>query len=206
MSFNPMMGYAVMKIRDLLPKAPTVIELGSQTLTLQVDDQPQISTVPEFYSHLGFRKYDAIDFDGKGTINKDLNLLLNPKKKYDLVTNNGTGEHIFNQAAVFENCHDLCRAGGLMLHVLPWINWRNHGFYNFHPLLFHDLALDNNYEIVEMFAGDRDANLMVGFSVTEQMTPEPVDRDVVIVAVLKKLKKAKFVYPTQTRSRERRAT
>jgi hypothetical protein len=67
------------------------------------------------------------------------------------VTNNGTGEHLFNQAAVFENCHNLCEAGGVMLHQLPFSGWWNHGFFCIQPVLFVDLARANDYEI--LFAG-----------------------------------------------------
>ena len=79
MTFNPMMGYAVVRFRDLLPKAPSVIELGSQTLTIRVSGHPKITTVPEFYEHLGFERYDSIDFNGKGTILDDLNTTSTPK-------------------------------------------------------------------------------------------------------------------------------
>ncbi len=200
-----MMVYAVVKFRDLLSKAPSVVELGSQTLTIGVVGHPEITTVPEFYEYLGFASYDSIDFNGKGTILGDLNTLLHPKTTYDLVTNNGTGEHIFNQAAVFQNCHDLCKAGGVMLHVLPWVNWNNHGFYNFHPVLFHDLAFHNDYEIIEIFAGDRDGNQMMGFSITQQMDPEPIDRNVLVVAALKKRNNSEFVHPIQTVYRDTQA-
>ena len=85
-----------------------------------------------------------------------------------------------------------------MLHVLPWVNWNNHGFYNFHPVLFHDLAFHNDYEIIEIFAGDRDGNQMKGFSITQQMDPEPIDRNVLVIAALKKRNDVEFVYPVQT--------
>ena len=87
MSFNPMMGSTIARIRKLLPQIPTVIELGSQTLKLQVKDQPDIQAVPEFYS------YDSIDFNNQETINRDLNKQIELDQTYDLVTNNGTGEH-----------------------------------------------------------------------------------------------------------------
>lgn len=57
---------------------------------------------------------------------------------------------MFNQFAVFKNMHDLTRPGGLMLFVLPFYNWLNHGFYNFNPVLFVDLAAANRYEMVRL--------------------------------------------------------
>jgi len=36
--------------------------------------------------------------------------------RFQLVTNNGTGEHVFNQDAIYRNVHQLTVPGGLMLH------------------------------------------------------------------------------------------
>ena len=41
--------------------------------------------------------------------------------------------------------HTLCKVGGVMLHVLPFVNYLNHGFFSFNPILFHDLAAANSY-------------------------------------------------------------
>lgn len=108
-----------------------------------------------YYKALGFSSYDAIDVNSVyGSMIMDLNVDLRERygfnKTYDLVTNNGTGEHIFNQYTVFKNAHDLTKVGGVMLFVLPFYNWMNHGFFNFNPLLFADLAAANGYEIVRM--------------------------------------------------------
>ena len=84
----------------------------------------------------------------------DLNVSLRDEYKftetYDLVTNNGTGEHIFNQYMVFKNSHELTKTGGIQLFVLPFYNWMNHGFFNFNPLMFTDLAGANGYELVRL--------------------------------------------------------
>ena len=45
----------------------------------------------------------------------------------DLVINNGTGEHVFNQHALFLNFHNLTKINGIMLNILPFIDWINHG-------------------------------------------------------------------------------
>ena len=215
MTFNPCSGYSVIRIRPRLPEKPTVIELGSQTMSFSIGSEPQIKTVEQFYENLGFTKYDSIDFDGFATIHHDLNWLYktSAKKKfeYDLVTNNGTGEHIFCQASVFENMHNFCKVGGIMLHILPWINWMNHGFYNFHPVLFHDLATDNNYEVADMFASDRDANLfdipgIEEYARGDLLKDHVVDRHIFVVAALKKRSDEAFVMPTQTKYRNSRKT
>jgi hypothetical protein len=83
-------------------------------------------------------------------LNRDIATHYGFTETFDLVTNNGTGEHVFNQGAVFGNAHALCRVGGLMLHVLPFVNYLNHGFFSFNPILFHDLAAVNRYDIVRL--------------------------------------------------------
>jgi SAM-dependent methyltransferase len=73
------------------------------------------------------------------------------KEQFDLVTNNGTGEHIFDQRVVFENMHNLCKVGGIMLCVLPFAPWINHGFYNFNPNVFRDIVAANGYHFELMW-------------------------------------------------------
>ena len=198
--FNNLAGQAVLRIRKALPDKPTVIEFGSQTLGFRIKDWPEVNTVPGFYRQLGFEKYEAIDLDGNGTIKENLNNLVfeKHKTKYDLVTNNGTGEHIFDAAAVFINAHELCNVGGVMLHVMPWINWQNHGFYNFNPILFSDMEKANAYEILMIYAGDRDGNIThQEIPDSEIKKPEPTDKNIAIVVALRKTKDGMFNVPQQ---------
>lgn len=53
-------------------------------------------------------------------LNKDLVAEYNFRETYSLVTNNGTGEHAFNQDGIYRNAHQLTRVGGLMLHAMPF--------------------------------------------------------------------------------------
>ncbi len=120
-----------------------------------------------YYRALGFTRHDAIDVNGRyGSLvmdlNQDLRRTYGFARTFDLVTNNGTGEHVFDQRAVFENVHALAKPGGVMLHVLPFFNWLNHGFYAFSPLLFLDLAAANGYEILRLsLAGNRGREVTV---------------------------------------------
>ena len=125
MTFNPLMTKAVSGLMPFFEatNSHSVIELGSQTLTVGFKERPDIETAEQFYKALGFERYEAIDTDGTGTMNLDLNEVIFSTDKYGLVTNNGTGEHVFNQAALLETMHNLCEPGGLMLHVMPWINF-----------------------------------------------------------------------------------
>ena len=200
MTYNPAIGKAVQRLRKHLPETPNVVELGSQTLTFKIPNH-DLKTPADFYALLGFREYDSIDTDGKGTISADLNAVLTLKQR-DLVTNNGTGEHIFNQAAVFETMHNLCKPGGIMLHVLPWINWRNHGFYNFHPILFYDLAHENGYELIECSRCDRNGEGLENVGFEEMKKPDATDVNWFVVAALKKTSAAPFKVPTQRKYRK----
>jgi hypothetical protein len=122
----------------------------------------------DYYRALGFAEYRAVDVNERyGSLvmdlNQDVSAAYGFSEAFDLVTNNGTGEHIFNQHAVFLNSHNLCGPGGVMLHCLPFFNWLNHGFYNFNPLLFVDLAAANEYELLRLsVASNRGAEIGAG--------------------------------------------
>lgn len=181
--------------------------------------QGQVSS-EEFYKQLGWSGYTSLDISDKwGSLPTDLNW--EPGERdghstllgiFDLVTNNGTGEHIFNQASVFEWMHKLCAVNGVMVHVLPWTGYVNHGFYSYHPVLFRDLAGANGYEILGMYAGERDGTMRQlddwGYHhpkpFKEPVTPVETtirafgDRaNVFVVAILKKTVDGMFAYPTQ---------
>ena len=60
--------------------------------------------------------------------------IVNPKYigKFNIVTNFGTSEHVKNQEQCFANIHNLCCAGGVMIHTVPMKNhWRGHGLYKY---------------------------------------------------------------------------
>ena len=95
-----------------------------------------------------FKTYKAIDLHGTiFSIEKDLNYPYFENTKYDVVTNFGTTEHIFNQYEVFKTIHNLVKPNGFMLHFLPYQGAYNHGFYNYNPTIFFDLGKANNYII-----------------------------------------------------------
>jgi SAM-dependent methyltransferase len=108
-----------------------------------------------FCTAIGYSSYACIDVNDRyGALQMDLNESLAGKygfhEQYDVVTNNGTGEHVFDQASVFRNMHALAKSDGIFLHVLPFHNYTNHGFYNFQPVLFYDLAHANGYELLRL--------------------------------------------------------
>jgi hypothetical protein len=168
--FNP---FAARCVERLVAGGLTgrVVEFGNQRFGARgvIHGDGHIKTTEEFYKWLGFKEYVALDVNtDMGAAIVDLNEPIlftedrrlsegkDPFGQFDLVTNNGTGEHIFDQAMVFKNAHYLCLRGGVMLHVLPFSPWINHGFYNFNPILFRDLAAANGYELLSIVIDNRD--------------------------------------------------
>jgi SAM-dependent methyltransferase len=168
MTFNPLAAQAVYALGSAQRGA--VCELGNQRFTVTEDVLRRIympkapSSTEEFYRWLEWEPYVALDVNtDMGAKVVDLNKPIQGRHydlmgRFDLVTNNGTGEHIFNQDAVFQNVHDLAKVGGAMLHILPMSPWVNHGFYNYNPVLFRDLAVANGYEWLFLWLSDRWGN------------------------------------------------
>jgi hypothetical protein len=103
-----------------------------------------------FYSIFGGHSYRSLDLsDPRADYAHDLSYPLPDIGKYDVVTNFGTTEHVFNIGQSFENIHNLLNVGGLQLHTLPAYGYIDHGFYNIHPCAYLDMAKANEYEIVD---------------------------------------------------------
>jgi len=144
MTFHPLMQKIVTEL-----KFESVCEFGGHRFRALGD----YKSTKDYYAALGCEDYVALDVNDEhdATI-ADLNAPVDLGRTFDLVTNSGTGEHIFNQYAVFKNAHDLSHQ--YMLHVLPFSPWINHGFFNYNPILFRDLALANSYNAT-VGIGDR---------------------------------------------------
>jgi hypothetical protein len=100
------------------------------------------------------REYSAIDPGSPGSrFQFDLNLPVPIEEKFDLVLNFGTAEHIFNVYQFFKTAHDRTETGGVMMHTAPFNGWPDHGFFNFQPTFFFDLARANRYEILSFVCG-----------------------------------------------------
>jgi len=106
------------------------------------------------YEWLGIKEYESIDSDGKWNakvfdLNKVLKKEYNYTKQFDLTTNIGTSEHIFNQLSFFKNMHDLTKEDGYMFHVIPFRCELNHCLYMYTPIFFNSLIKDNNYKVIK---------------------------------------------------------
>src|SRR5437667_2867193 len=128
---------------NILPHNFSVLELGSQDFAPDYEtahralreefgftDPSAILRPEQLYSRLGSNRYESIDLNGQNDAHRfDLNFNLSEKYgftgQYDLVTNHGTTEHLFNQAIAFENIHKLTAPGGVMVHMLPFQGYQN---------------------------------------------------------------------------------
>jgi hypothetical protein len=140
-------------IRELpLPKNFSVCELGDQWITHCAPHR----LARELYEELGCSRYVSLDGNGRGTHTVDLNRKLGEYNLgvFDLVTDFGTGEHVFNQAQVWKSVHELTKRGGYIVWDRPVQGYTDHGFYNTHECLFRDLAAANGYEIVKLLHAD----------------------------------------------------
>lgn len=135
------------------------------------DEIPRPKGIPAFYRLFGIRYYRCTDLlDSRVDWINDFNKHVMLNEEFDVATNFGTAEHVFNIGQLFHSMHDAVRPGGIMLHVLPAFGDIDHGFYNIHPTLYFDMAAANNYTIEDFFYGDR-------WDVRNKMLEDDLDRD-----------------------------
>jgi len=142
----------------------------------------------------------------------DLNLNLAQEygfnKQYDLVTDIGVSEHLFDQAMFFKNAHQLTKVGGLMLFVLPFLGYTNHGFVNYQPCLIEDLVCANSYKLMQFYVAERSHLL---FDLKSEVWPKTFSSlftcvmseggkgNLLLVAVVRKDYDQEFTLPVQGR-------
>jgi len=190
--------YVDLAEHDLL-HVGSICELGSQDLVPEGFDIYRIARLLWGLGHefrplpsgssralmeaLGFY-YDCIDKDGRhGALTLDLNsaIAADVGLEFDLVTNHGTTEHVFDQANCFRLMHYLTRPGGLMIHIVPRrglyqggseCGYGAHGLYLYATGFFADLAHANGYEVVRDYEwSDNAGGLSV--AVLRRMTSAP---------------------------------
>lgn len=160
MTFNPAAAQSILQILEQieLPDRDLAIDFGSQRYTAQ--RVFEANSTRDFYIRNNFKNYITYDVnDAEFNIIYDINEVMVDPPQASLVTNIGTGEHIFDQCSVFTNMHNLCKVGGVMFFHLPFTPWLNHGFYNFNPILFPALAYANKYNMLMLHIGDREGRI-----------------------------------------------
>lgn len=161
--------------RGFFGNIKSVIDMGSQEIRLPLDDFEELvrmagtpkynrknfvslahfpgyipcSSKP-FYEMLGAEKYSCIDLSGDyGAIQLDLNMPLEDRSlydQYDLVTDYGNNEHVFNTAEAYRTMHRLCKRQGIM--AIIQVVYKGNGYYAYDPSFFEGLAATNDYRIL----------------------------------------------------------
>jgi hypothetical protein len=119
---------------------------------------------------LDYRRIVAIDLHGTpAALKVDLNYPVAVEEQFEVLINSGTGEHVFNVFQFFKTCHEVTRPGGIMFHSMPFCGWVEHGFYNFNPTFYWDLAAANGYRVVAMIYTEFDPVRMVQLAGREKI-------------------------------------
>jgi len=212
MGINAEMVRIVLELRrDGIAKGGSVLEFGAQDLCAapdvvefifgehgRRDIAEPVLTARSLYTNAGYQRHISIDAIGQDgalvyDLNKDLVADYGFTDRFDLVTNLGTAEHCFNQFQFFKNIHDTCRAGGLMIHAAPCAGNVNHGFFNYQPRFFADLAAANGYEMLRMaFTVDYNSKL---FRYDPEVFRKYDSRDLLLYVVLRKAGDTPFQTP-----------
>jgi hypothetical protein len=100
-----------------------------------------------FYA-LGAKQADSMDYsdyEGASVIH-DLNKPIPDsfKKKYSVIVDGGTIEHVFNFPVAIKNCMEMLKVGGHYIGITPANNSCGHGFYQFSPELYYTVFNESN--------------------------------------------------------------
>lgn len=212
--------------RGLLPQDCRLLEFGeaettidvAQAIPLLVAEGPRraallAETVPDGMSEVyadakriykalfDFRSYNAIDLlpPNDYRLQQDLNLPFDLGTRFDVCINNGTSEHVFNQANCYKAIHDHTAPGGVMIHWTTCLGWVDHGLYNVQPGFFYDMATANGYEVLlAVLSSDSVMMPMIPGQITSEfVAAHPDIQDSLACAVLRKTTDEPFRFPLQ---------
>ncbi len=149
----------------------------------------------------GYASYHAVDLlpPSEHRYQRNLNEPFDLGRQFDVCINNGTTEHVFNQANVYKAFHDHTRRGGIMVHWTPCIGWVNHGLFHVQPGFFYDLARANQYTVLlGCLATAKNLFDLNPAGVNEEtFSAHPDLRNALACAVLRKESDTPFRYPLQ---------
>jgi SAM-dependent methyltransferase len=148
----------------------------------------------------GCGDYQAVDLGARDpSYRVDLNYPFDLGREFDVVVNNGTSEHIFNQANVFQMMHNHVKPGGLLVHYTPCLGWTDHGFYNVQPMFFYDIARANSYKVVScaLVGHTKTLPLVPGEYKASQLAATKGLENSLMCACLQRVSSEPFRYPMQ---------
>src|SRR6516165_7953281 len=112
----------------------SVFEFGPQDITPGLYPNRAV----DIYNAYGATSYCAADIADQraNCIKQDFNDIFDLPDHFDIVTDFGTFEHVFNVGHAFHSMHNITKPNVLILHVLPAFCNINHGFFNIHPMTY----------------------------------------------------------------------
>ena len=175
LGLSSIQNFLELKNLGYLKESNSIIEIGSQELHVNVldlkeifeiagldknliDDFPNIEKWPfqprcsskYLYKALGLSDYQSIDLSGDlGAIPHDLNKPFEDKSKFnkfDIVTDYGSCEHVFNIAESYKTMHNLAKPGGYLIIYQQVI--KGNGFFTFDESFYEGIAAANGYKII----------------------------------------------------------
>lgn len=123
--------------------ADNILELGSQ---IYIKNRVNSGYFKNIFSHYNIT---SLDITGENnSLRLDLSKPLIHDKKYDLITNFGTTEHVSNQYECWKNIYNLLDENGIIISEIPEINsWSGHCKYYVDFKFFK--MLETNFEIID---------------------------------------------------------
>ena len=105
-----------------------------------------------FMNLLETQHVDILDITKKENADIIMDLNVKPSNQsllesYDIIFDGGTQEHVFNNSCFIESIFNFLRVGGLYIFDLPANNWLDHGFRQYSPSFFYELAAANTSQI-----------------------------------------------------------
>ena len=184
------------KREKLLQTARLILSQTPRTLML-------FNAAKLFYRiYFNTEKIRSIDLHGTNLALKlDLNFPHDLGEQFDCIFNLGTAEHVFNVYQCFKSMHQWLKVGGRIYHCLPMHGEIDHGFYNFHPTFYWDLAYANKYKIISIakgtsnslhFASDRG-------SLSKNISSQDTKKCYGLIVVFEKTTENAFTIPQQGR-------
>jgi len=116
------------------------------------------TAISRLVSCFGYSKYYESDINSRGDYVFDLNKGIDEKfqKKFDLIYDNGTLEHIFNPIQGLKNMYHLVNDDGLLIHSQGIGDQTDHGYWTFNPGLLLDFYNKNGGEVLGIYILDND--------------------------------------------------
>ena len=158
-----------------LKNTQSILEIGSQEVHVNYKDLVKISkivgieenaieNIPNvknwpfsprgsskfFYELLGIKEYTSIDINGEyNSIPHDLNKPFTDEtkfNKFDIVTDYGSCEHVFNVGECYRTLHNLLKPNGLM--IIDQALLKGNGYFKFDETFIEGIATANGYKIL----------------------------------------------------------